>query len=163
MAELTKDQLRAEYQRLLNMLDRTPPEKLGMVLVVDPRDTELTRLRAELTQLRELRCSGVCDDNNQHVPPCPVALRETVSGMEQEIDTLRATIARLEAERLPPPRACVEGEWTLPYEFIDAIYEDMRSEPFTASMEAIETVLLSYEKLTNRALILSAPTGKGEM
>jgi hypothetical protein len=145
--ELERKKRRAEYEQMLNNLHKAPPEKLGMVLVADPRDTELTRLRAEVEREKRARSE----------------LQSELVKAHGETHQRDVTIARLEADALPPPRARVEGEWTLPYEFIDAIYEEMRSEPFTASMEAIETVLLSYEKLTNRALILSAPTGKGEM
>jgi hypothetical protein len=142
MAELTDDELRAEYQRLLNMLDRTPPEKLGMVLVVDPRDTELTRLRAELDRVTNGTALGEALAYIER-------LREELRRTQDEGRAKDATIARLEADA---------RRWQFMYA------NDMTAE----YSDHIMLVLNAGEKPHGslfRSVVdaaLSAPTGKGE-
>jgi hypothetical protein len=66
--EPTDAELRVEYQRLLNMLDRAPPEKLGMVVVANlpssERDTLLSQLRAARGEIKKL------NEYAQHKPDC---------------------------------------------------------------------------------------------
>jgi hypothetical protein len=108
---------------------------LDEILGMNSRFTEVKRLR---DFVRSLRRPSDLTRAEPHVAPLP---KEPVALGAQMVEAL-------------PDRTRVENEWTLPYEFIDAIYEGMRSEEFTACMEAIESVLLVYEKITGKALVI---------
>jgi hypothetical protein len=70
---------------------------------------------------------------------------------------------RASAAKAGEPREFKGGQWTYPYEFLEAVQKAMPIDDFAPSMEGVELALLGYEKATGTRLHVPQSAAPGEV